>query len=635
MKSDLLDPKVKMNTFIDNPRNPDAAELAKLLSYITKESDFVTALLDQEEMNKNTRGDRDWEWELYQLAYLDVVGGFISNKPRQAGMSFACSAKYFATSQLTMRNFAAVFVSYKKEEAINKINYVKQILQALPPRFRKKIIRDPLQMIEWEDPGTKTRSKIYSHAQKPIRGVTADKILFDEFAFFNMPEIIYESAAPALIQTNGTIDVISTPFGKGGMFYDMLMDRRRFPDLTRFWIQWWSCRSYLEDPSIEGFLKAKEECPHLSTEERVMKFGSHRLRYQFRNALSLDSFQQEFEGLFIDESAAFFPKELIFSVMYDFSTDLNTDYAPKEDDFVDFSTGKILDPNSVLEDYSGKESGITEKLVRLNISRKQYVEIYELVYAAMTGQISKNLFAGLDVGAGQHSSILVIIEEIVFSDGTTFQIERFRKEYAKVPLPEQTKDFFNLLQTGIIRKFLMDATGLGQHMAQELKQSFPNTVEPWQMGGTAKKKEVLMLNLKRRMLDNTLALFYHKDTLDHIYSINRTVRGNKTVVYEADEDQRHHADIAWAIAFACYGGTKSGETPGKYSFAIEGSAESKFNDQRIQMSPKGLRELAEAQNPITPGSTGILQSAMEDSTRINNSSGVIGGLFNPGKLIKF
>lgn len=632
--SNLFDPNAKMNTLLNVPRNPEAHELDKLLQYIATESDYVSAMLDEDVMNTLTRSDRAWEWELYQLAYLDVVGSFISNKPRQAGMSFACSAKYFATAQMTDRNFTAVFVSYKKEEAINKINYVKQILEALPPKFRKKIVRDPLQMIEWEDPVNKTRAKIYSHAQKPIRGITADKILFDEFAFFNMPETIYESAIPATIQTNGTIDIISTPYGKGGMFYDILMDKRRFPDYTRFWIEWWSCRSYLADPSPKGFQEAKENCPKMSTEDRVMKYGSHRLKYQYRNALSLESFQQEFEGLFIDESAAFFPKELIFSCMYDFDTSIESNFMPEEDEFKNPETGESI---SVFEALSPVSEDVTlnSKLKYLNISTKEYKELSELLMAAMTGEITQNLFAGLDVGATQHSSFLVIMEEIIFEDGTTFQIERFREEFKKVPLPEQTKYMEKLLSTGLIRKFLMDATGLGQHMGQELKKMFPQTVEEWKMGGTALKKEVLMLNLKRRMLDGTIAFFYHKDTLDHLYSINRTVRANKTVVYEADEDQRHHADIAWAIAFASYGGTKSGETPGNFSFGKAGSAGSKLNNkaasQVVKISPQGLREVIESLeegNSWVSKDKGILTSAVE-------KQGIITSTSPNNKLIRF
>lgn len=558
-------------------REPDSwDEMKKLLEHVTTESEFCTTLLDKTELNNLARGDRQFEWEEYQLAYFDIVGSFITNKPRQSGLSFACSAKYFATAQMSGRNFTAVFVSYKKEEAINKINYVKQIMMALPPTFSKRIIRDPLQMIEWENPGNKTRSKIYSHAQKPIRGLTADKILFDEFAFFTMAETIYESAFPALAQTNGTMDIISTPFGLGGMFYDILNDDRRFGNFEKWHIKWWDCMGYVKDTSPQAWAQIKEflnseEGEQMPTEEKVYRFGNHRLVGQFEASHSIESFRQEFEGEFLDTEVAYFPKELIFENMFDREMDLIREYAPTEEDEYFDMEGNRITAEQALADLN---FGISAKMKDLGIRRIHYTELFDLMNAVQNGIVSKNLFAGYDVGVSKDNSCLVIIEEIVFKDGSTFQVERYREYMDKWNLQKQQDYLWRLMSSGLIRKLLIDKNGIGWQLTENLEASFPATmVEGVIMGGSSKVKERYITNIKSRLTSNELAILYSKDTIEHLYAIKREVRSTGGVVYTADENRRHHADYAIALSLACLAGTQAGEKPVSiFTTPKEGSA---------------------------------------------------------------
>lgn len=609
-------------------RNPDDwDEMKQLLDYVHTESDFCTMMLDKTELNNLARGDRQFEWEEYQLAYFDIVGHFVTNKPRQSGLSFACSAKYFATAQMSARNFTAVFVSYKKEEAINKINYVKQIMMALPPTFAKRIIRDPLQMIEWENPGNKTRSKIYSHAQKPIRGLTADKILFDEFAFFTMAETIYESAFPALAQTNGTMDIISTPFGLGGMFYDILNDDRKYGNFEKWHIKWWDCMGYVKDTSptawaeIKTFLKS-DEGMQMPTEEKVYRFGNHRLIGQYENAHSEESFKQEFEGAFLDTEAAYFPKELIFENMFDTETDLDRDYAPTDaDQYFDMEGNKITAAQALAD----LNYGITLKMETLGIKRYHYKTLFDLMGAVAKGEITKNLFAGFDVGVSKDNSCLVILEEIVFKDGSTFQVERYREFMDKWKLHDQQDYLWRLLSSGLIRKILIDKGGIGWQLTEYLESTFPKTmVEGVQLGGTSKTKERYMTNVKSRLTSNELAMHYHKDTIEHLYAIKREVRSTGGVVYTADENKRHHADYAIALSLACLAGTQSGERPATiFSTPREGSAKDGVIQMAGENSSKLHREMERHQNQ------GILKSLLTGDRAQKPAQGLLKRIANP------
>src|SRR5699024_6833404 len=176
-------------------RDPEADEMSDLYEYVAQEIGFITSILDDKKMD-NFSPTYNWEWQEYQLEHLEHAGWWAGNKCRQAGISTSFAAKGFARGILTDRNYNGIFVAYNKEEAINKIDYVKQFLDALPPRFRKEIMRDPLQLIEWRN-NNGTQAKIISHAQRPIRGINGD-VFLDELAFYQFANEIYTSALPAV-----------------------------------------------------------------------------------------------------------------------------------------------------------------------------------------------------------------------------------------------------------------------------------------------------------------------------------------------------------------------------------------------------------------------------------------------------
>lgn len=154
-------------------RNPHDDEMSKLLEFAATELGLLYGVLDGEKLKNVSADGEEWRWEDFQLRYFAAGRFYIANKTRQAGMSAAFSAKALAKGTLAKGNSTGIFVSYKKEEAIGKINYVKAFLECLPPRFRKKIIRDPLHLVEWKNPNG-TISKIISHAQNPVRGHHGD-----------------------------------------------------------------------------------------------------------------------------------------------------------------------------------------------------------------------------------------------------------------------------------------------------------------------------------------------------------------------------------------------------------------------------------------------------------------------------
>src|SRR5699024_6196559 len=382
-------------------------------------------------------------------------------------------------------NYTGIFVSYKKEEAINKIDYVKQFLDALPPRFRKEIMRDPLQLIEWRN-NNGTQAKIISHAQRPIRGINGD-VFLDELAFYQFANEIYTSALPAVGGARGTLDVTSTPFGAGDKFYEIVTDTVKYPAFKRQMIMWWHSYKYLKEQTPEFLVRAEFEAPLIKNlHDRIEMFGNSFLKQQYMNADNDRHFMQEFEGLFVDEEAAFFTKDLIMSCMYPDIVS-NDDYDPREDDF-------DIDIDDALVDF---DFPIVQKNVGTHFKKYDELEGPGGLYEAIRrGRVTPNLIAGADLGMTHHSTDFTILEEIVKPNGETLQIERYSLNRQNWDLPSQQAYFDKVLQDGYVRKLNLDANGIGAQMGQYLVEKYGDSVVgAIHLGGSAKKTERLMVNL--------------------------------------------------------------------------------------------------------------------------------------------
>lgn len=562
------------------PRDVKPSEENKLIEHIATELGFIQHVLDQKELDLLAPGGSGrWQWEYYQRRNLECKGWYICNKPRQAGISTVFAIKAFVRAMLTKRNYIAVFVSYKREEAINKVQYVKQFLSAMPPSLRKKIIRDPNQLIEWEN-SNKTRVKILSHSQKEVRGLPIDGLYLDEIAFYNIAEEIYNSALPALGQTHGTVDIASTPFGKGGLFYEIVTDRIKYPNFFRDPIMWWHCTRYLKNPTPQGFIEAMQSSPNMTVEERVARFGNKFLNDMFHNSSDLETFQQEFEGFFVDEQAAFFPKDLLFSVLYKDVSSLD-DYDPVKGDFIDLVSKKSLSAEDALAE---KDMPIVERYKNGSagkyINFRKYDSIQALRDAVKRGEVTANFVGGIDFGLTRHATDLTYLEEVTFPNGKTLQIERYHTTIREPDFDTQNNllaaEIDPMLEIGL-RRVIFDATGVGAPTGQFLEKRYPNIVIPVQFGGgiaagAMGKKEEMVVNCKNRMTSGMIALHFDRETIEQFYSINRVISDTKTVKYKADDKKKNHSDRAFSIIYASWAGTRF-NSDGTYKFAFNDASE--------------------------------------------------------------
>lgn len=116
-----------------------------------------------------------------------------------------------------------------------------------------------------------------------IRGYTVDLLIADEAAF--IPEAVWTAVTPMLATTKGrggSIVLLSTPFGKGGYFYDCY-----------------------KNPDFKTFHISSEDCPRIDKD--FLKREKERM--------TKVQYAQEYLGQFVDELMQFFSSELIESCM--------------------------------------------------------------------------------------------------------------------------------------------------------------------------------------------------------------------------------------------------------------------------------------------------------------------------------
>lgn len=542
-----------------------------LIETLATEHGFLSDALIQEELDKLTKAD-EWSWEIYQRRYFKTDKWYICNKCRQSGGSAALSAKKFAAAAISEQSYTCIMTSYKKEEAVGKIDYVRQYLKALPPEFQKEIVRDPRQLIEWKN-SNGTRSKIMSHAQKPIRGASGE-VALDELAFYQHADEIYESATPVVSQSGGTIDIVSTPFGKGGRYYDIFMSDEE-DDYKRERIYWWHCMRYLKDPSFEFMAQASllASTDAFDTHRRVEIFGSDSIKSQLVNSKLLESFQQEFECYFIDSSISFFHKDLIVNVMFNNRTDVN-DYQALESDFEDMSVNEALkdfsrdeikkgDPVRSIEllrngrtDIHGNTIELKKYFCESQFKSESFGSFWDLMRAIDSGEITDNIIIGLDVGLSTNSTDLRILEEVYPAEGGVLQIERGSIEIVKTPLHEQQKYLEQYLDVLPFVSGYGDEGGLGKQMCQYFRSRYSGRFKTIDFAtGGPSKVEPFMVNLRSRMANWSIGMSYSRRLIEDLHSIQRVITETKKISYKAPEMRGNHADSAYAMALASYAGT--------------------------------------------------------------------------------
>ncbi len=457
---------------------------------------------------------KDIELDFWQDDFIRNRNRYISLlKSRQTGFSFVVAIKGLVKALDPARTqYTKQFVSYNEEDAQEKIRYARQFYDSIPNRYKKKLVHQTATMLEFEDVGSKTTSRLISLPCRPPRGKNGD-VCLDEFAIYlpRLSKEIYTAASFCTLR-RGCIEVGSTPLGTIGKFYEICTNRESYPNFDRYFIPWWYAKVMCKD--VRGAVQFAKD---METAERVERFGTDRLISLFQNS-TLEDFQQECECVFIDSSASYISLELIYA---------NTPGRREED----IPTNIEKD-----EDY---------------FAAKRDVEIHcfkdadELILNYSPEKYGSPLFMGLDIGRTSDATVFYIIGVI---NGKKRSV--LRHEMRNADFDAQTAVLNKLMENLPIYRCCIDDGGLGRNLAENAHKRYGERAELYHFD--LQSKEILAMGVRTGLERREYELDNDRDFHAQIHSIKRTPSSGGSFRYDAERNEKGHADSFWAWALASY-----------------------------------------------------------------------------------
>ena len=432
-------------------------------------------------------------------------------KSRQTGFSFVVAIKGLVKALDPARTqYTKQFVSYNEEDAQEKIRYARQFYDSIPDKYKKRLVHATSTMLEFEDIGGKTTSRLISMPCRPPRGRNGD-IYLDEFAIYlpRLSKEIYTAASFCTLR-RGCIEVGSTPLGTIGKFYEICTDRENYPNFDRYFVPWWYARVMCKDVK-EAVVSAKD----MTTQERVEKFGTRRLISLFTNS-TLEDFQQECECTFIDSSMSYISLELIYA---------NTP-GRREDDI----------PTNITDDEAYFNA-------KRNIEIKVFTDPDELILSYNPELYGSPLFMGMDVGRTHDATVFYIIGNHNGKKKSVARIEMRNAEF-----DAQREVFRKLMKNLPIYRSCIDDGGLGKDLAEAMTKEFSGRAEKYHFDMYS--KEVLAMSVKTGLERREFLLENDREFHSQIHSIKRTPTSGGSFRYDAERNEKGHADSFWAWALA-------------------------------------------------------------------------------------
>ena len=457
---------------------------------------------------------KDIELDFWQDDFIRNRNRYICLlKSRQTGFSFVVAIKGLVKALDPARTqYTKQFVSYNEEDAQEKIRYARQFYDSIPDRYKKKLVHQTATMLEFEDVGSKTTSRLISLPCRQPRGRNGD-ICLDEFAIYlpRLSKEIYTAASFCTLR-RGCIEVGSTPLGTIGKFYEICTDRENYPNFDRYFVPWWYAKVMCKD--VRGAVQFAKD---METAERVERFGTDRLISLFQNS-TLEDFQQECECVFIDSSASYISLELIYA---------NTPGRREED--IPANIEKDEDYFAATRDVEIHCFKDADELI-LNYSPEKY---------------GSPLFMGLDIGRTSDATVFYIIGVI---NGKKRSV--LRHEMRNADFDSQFNVLCRLMDNLPIFRSCIDDGGIGRNLAENAHKRYGERVELYHFD--LQSKEVLAMGVRTGLERREYELDNDRDFHAQIHSIKRTPSSGGSFRYDAERNEKGHADSFWAWALASY-----------------------------------------------------------------------------------
>jgi phage FluMu gp28-like protein len=434
-------------------------------------------------------------WEHFQLAHLSDDSTFrIETKSRQIAWSFTVSAE--AVARAVLNGEGTEFVSINLDESAEKIRYGRLVYENLRIGGLPKLIREHILGLEFDN-----GARIISHPSRPPRGRARMNVVLDEFAHVQRDREIYTAAMP-VISKGGVLRIGSSPLGAMGVFWEIAaQELRPYPGFARKRTPWWELFAFSLNPK-----EARRTAPAMQTSERVELFGNERIKAIYAN-MPEEDFQQEYEAIFVDETTAWIPWELIKRNQQAFE-----------------------DAGAV----SWKASNVDQALSL----------VPKILEAIDKGKVEPALYGGIDVGRTRNLSELTALGRT-----TTGQLPfRLAVSLDNVEFDDQQRCFKELILQLPFVSVLVDKNGLGMQLAENLER----TGRAQGVDFTNATKQLWAVEAKVQAERTNVPIPPDRDLAYQIHSIKKTVTAAKNNVFDTARNEKHHADKFWSWALAIW-----------------------------------------------------------------------------------
>lgn len=518
---------------------------------------------------------KDIELDFWQDDFIKNRNRYISLlKSRQTGFSFVVAIKGLVKALDPARTqYTKQFVSYNEEDAQEKIRYARQFHESIPNRYKKRLVHSTATMLEFEDIGSRTTSRLISLPCRPPRGRNGD-VCLDEFAIYlpRLSKEIYTAASFCTLR-RGCIEVGSTPLGTIGKFYEICTDRETYPNFDRYFVPWWYANVMCKDVR-QAVRLAKD----METAERVERFGTDRLISLFRNS-TLEDFQQECECVFIDSSASYISLDLIYA---------NTPGRREEDI-----------PTNIEKD---EEYFLAKRDVEIHCFRNAD----DLILNYSPEKYGSPLFMGLDIGRTSDATVFYIIGVI---NGKKRSV--LRHEMRNADFDTQTDVLNRLMESLPIYRCCIDDGGIGRNLAENAHKRYGERAELYHFD--LRSKEVLAMGVRTGLERREYELDNDREFHAQIHSIKRTPSSGGSFRYDAERNEKGHADSFWAWALASYATDGKKIEPNFYAEYAR-----KKNELVVELSSNGNKEPSENPQASLTRTRGKSLSSVLRSVRNGN-----------------
>ena len=156
----------------------------------------------------------------------------------------------------------------------------------------------------------------------------------------------------------------------------------------------------------------------------------------------------------------------------------------------------------------------------------------------------ETLFLGFDVGRTHDATAIHLIGKM--ADGKKRDFARI--ELRNVEFEVQENLILQAYKELPVYRGRMDMTGIGRPVYERLHKKLGDRLEG--VVFTPEEKEIMAIDVKRGLEQKEFLLSNDKEFHRQIHSIKRTSNGGKYFRYDAERNEKGHADSFWAWALA-------------------------------------------------------------------------------------